>query len=103
MPGKQAVTRKRRRMADQLFDKLAHFEQQLDRFINHDGSDPALVANNSESPAEDCLRVDAPPSPTLSLSQSLSKPAGKVVQSEDGVRYMDSHLGAAIHEEVGLP
>ncbi|KAM6515732.1 hypothetical protein FALCPG4_013945 [Fusarium falciforme] len=100
MPGKQAITRKRRRMADQLFDKLAHFEQQLDRFINHDSSDPALAANNSEPPAEDCLRVDAPPSPPLSLSQSLSKPAGKVVQSEDGVRYMDSHLGAAIHEEL---
>ncbi|UPL02435.1 hypothetical protein LCI18_013369 [Fusarium solani-melongenae] len=100
MPGKQTVTRKRRRMADRLFDKLAHFEQQLDRFINNDGSGPALTANYSESPDEDCLRVDASPSPALSLSQSLSKPAGRVVQSEDGVRYMDSHLGAAIHEEL---
>ncbi|KAI8656993.1 Zn(2)-C6 fungal-type domain-containing protein [Fusarium sp. Ph1] len=103
MPGKQAPTRKRRRMADRLFDKLAHFEQQLDRFINHDGSGPALAADYSASPAEDCLRVDTPleaPSPILSLSQSLSKPAGKMVQSKDGVRYMDSHLGAAIHEEL---
>ncbi|EEU41982.1 uncharacterized protein NECHADRAFT_22695, partial [Fusarium vanettenii 77-13-4] len=52
------------------------------------------------SPAENCPHADAPPSPTLSLSQSLSKPAGKMVQGKDGVRYMDSHVGAAIHEEL---
>jgi hypothetical protein len=105
MPGKQAPTRKRRRLADRLFDKLAHFEQQLDQFINNDGSEPSLAANNSAPSAEDCLREGAPrdtPSPILSLSESLSKPAGKMVQCEDGVRYMDSHLGAAIHEEVNL-
>ncbi|RSL63661.1 hypothetical protein CEP51_013272 [Fusarium floridanum] len=93
MPGKQAPPRKRRRMADQLFDKLAHFEQQLDQFI---ASDPTLLANVSASLAQDSPRVDTP----LPLSQSLSKPAGKMVQSEDGARYMDSHLGAAIHEEL---
>lgn len=106
MPGKQALIRKRRRLSDRLLDKLAHFEQQLDQFMNYDGSEPTLATINSASPAEDCSRVDAQcdaPTPALSLSESLSKPAGRMVQCDDGVQYMDSHVGAAIHEEVDLP
>ncbi|RSL73717.1 hypothetical protein CEP54_000249 [Fusarium duplospermum] len=76
-------------MADRLFDKLAHFEEQLDRFI---ASDPTLLTNNSPSLVQDRPRVDVP--------LSLSKTAGKIVQSQDGARYMDSHVGAAIHEEL---
>lgn len=90
-PSTPAPARKRRRPNQDLQERLARCEELLKEYATEKPEDEAATPPHREQ------------APLYDDSKSNWQPAGKLIQEDGGVRFMDNFLLGTVYDEVGIP
>lgn len=91
-PSTPAPARKRRRPNQDLQERLARCEELLKEYATAKPESPPPAKSPSPKPAD---RI-----PELEDPIPKWKPAGKLIEEDGGVRFMDSYLLTTVYDEV---
>lgn len=93
-PSTPAPARKRRRPNQDLQERLARCEELLKEYATAKPDSPPAAKSPSPKPID---RI-----PELEDPLPKWKPAGKLIEEDGGVRFMDSYLLTTVYDEVRL-